>query len=127
MRTLKKVLIVEDDQVFRTLLTEKLEAEGVEVLTTGDGKSGLDIALAEHPDLIWVDVMLPGITGIDMIKRLRADRWGSKACIVLLTQVLDPNFVAEALENGVFKYFIKADHSVEDVIDETKKYFSSLP
>ncbi len=127
MRTLKKVLVVEDDQAFRTVLSETLEAEGITVFKAADGKTGLDLAIKEHPDLIWVDVVMPVLTGLQFIKELRKDVWGKTACIVLLTQLHNPTVVADALENGVFKYFVKADHSVEDVIAETKKYFASLP
>ena len=126
MKNFKKVLIVEDEVAFQTALAEEIRAEDIEVLAAGDGKSGLDIALSEHPDLIWLDVKLPVMGGIEMIKELRKDEWGKKACVVLLTQVFDTKVVADALENGVVKYFVKADHSVPDIIIETKKYFATL-
>jgi two-component system phosphate regulon response regulator PhoB len=126
MNPSKKVLIVEDDKAFRTVLSEKLKAEGIEVSFAVDGRSGLDVALKTHPDLICLDVMLPIMTGIEMIRELRNDDWGKKACIILLTQVNSSSVVADALENGVLKYFVKADHPVSDIVDEVKKYFSGL-
>lgn len=126
MKNFKKVLIVEDEVAFLTALSEEIKAEGLEVLTASDGKTGLDIALKEHPDLIWLDYILPGMNGIEMLQQLRKDEWGKKAHVVLLTQVFDSKVVAEAVENGVFKYFIKADHSIPVIIEETKKYFDSL-
>lgn len=126
MKSTKKVLIVEDDKAFRTVLSEKLKDEGIEVIEVFDGKSGLETALKEHPDLICLDFMLPIMTGIEMVKELRKDDWGKGACVILLTQVNDSIVVAAALENGVFKYFVKADHAVSDIVDEVKKYFSAL-
>jgi two-component system response regulator (stage 0 sporulation protein F) len=126
MKTFNKVLIVEDEEAYRVALSEELKAEGISVLTANDGKSGMELALREHPDLIWLDYKLPIMNGIDMIREIRKDPWGKTARAVLLTQVFDPNVVADALENGIFKYFVKADHTVPEVIEETKKYFAEL-
>jgi CheY-like chemotaxis protein len=124
MNKLKKVLIVEDEESFRVALSEELKAEGIEVLSVSDGKAGLDIALKEHPDLIWLDYALPGMNGIEMVKKLRADPWGKNARAVLLTQIIDSKVIADAMENGIFKYFTKSDHTIPDIISETKKFFA---
>lgn len=126
MESPKKVLVVEDNEAFMTVLSEKLKNESFDVLAATDGKSGLEVALKEHPDLICLDVMLPVMTGIEVIKELRKDDWGKGAYVILLTQVNSSEVVADAVENGVLKYFVKADHPVSDIVDEVKKCFSGL-
>jgi two-component system alkaline phosphatase synthesis response regulator PhoP len=122
----KKILIIEDEEAFLKALSFELEGEGVNVITAKDGKEGLNTALKEHPDLIFLDVNLPLMNGITVLKTLRKDTWGEKALVILLTEVENPAVVAEALENGVSKYFIKSDHTIADIIDKTRKYFADL-
>ena len=126
MENLKKVLIVEDDAAFLKALAGELSFLGVKVSTEADGKAGLATALREHPDLIFLDIILPSLDGIALIKELRKDDWGKTAIVILLTQVDDVNRIAEAVENGVFKYFVKADQSIPDIIEQTKKYLAGL-
>jgi len=124
MESFKKVLIIEDEVAFLKALEGELELQGVNVITATDGKSGLDKAIKEHPDLIFLDIILPVMDGISVLKELRKDLWGNKAIVVLLTQTDDLNRVAEAMENGVSKYFVKADQSIPDIIGQTKIYLS---
>lgn len=126
MENLKKVLIVEDEAAFLKALAGELSFLGVKVSTEADGKAGLATALREHPDLIFLDIILPSLDGIALIKELRKDDWGKTAIVILLTQVDDVNRIAEAVENGVFKYFVKADQSIPDIIEQTKKYLAGL-
>ncbi len=126
MENFKKVLIVEDEPAFLKTLADELAFQGVKVSTASDGRMGLEKALDEHPDLIFLDIILPTMDGIAVVKELRKDAWGKKAVIILLTQVDDVNRVAEALENGVFKYFIKSDQSIPEIIEQTKKYLTSF-
>jgi len=126
MENLKKVLIVEDEAAFLKALAGELSFLGVKVSTEADGKAGLASALKGHPDLIFLDIILPSLDGIAFVKELRKDDWGKTAIVILLTQVDDVNRIAEAVENGVFKYFVKADQSIPDIIEQTKKYLAGL-
>ena len=126
MENFKKVLIVDDEVAFLKALAGELEFQGVKVITATDGRSGLDLALKEHPSLIFLDIIMPVMDGIEVLKELRKNDWGKTAIVILLTQIDDLNRVAEAMENGVFKYFIKADQSIPEIIEQTKKYLSGL-
>ncbi len=68
-----RVLIVDDEPSIRLLARVNLEADGMEVLEAGDGRSGVELALAERPDVILLDVVMPGIDGLGVAERLRAD------------------------------------------------------
>lgn len=72
MKNLKrKILVVEDDDSIRVLLRQNLEFEGYEVLEASEGQIGLELALSEEPDLLVLDLMLPGMSGMEITKRLR--------------------------------------------------------
>ncbi|MEM9292104.1 MAG: response regulator transcription factor [Acidobacteriota bacterium] len=78
-----KVLIVEDDEAMAVALQDGFGYEGYEVMTARDGMAGLEMARAETPDLLVLDVMLPRLTGLEVCKRLRRD--GDRVPIIMLT------------------------------------------
>ncbi len=80
---MKKILIIEDDEVLLETLGAALESENFKILTTRHGKEGLQLALQEAPDLIVADWVLPGMTGLDICKALRAQ--GKRVPVILLS------------------------------------------
>jgi two-component system alkaline phosphatase synthesis response regulator PhoP len=76
----KKILIIEDERSMLRALVAKFEREGFVTTTATDGKLGLELALTEKPDLILLDVMMPKIDGIAVLKQLRNDSVGTKRC-----------------------------------------------
>src|SRR3989338_654249 len=87
----KKVLIVEDDPSMLLILSKTLAKEGFDVLKAENGQIGLNTALREHPDLIFLDVLMPVMDGMTTMKKLREDAWGATVPIVLLTNVNPDN------------------------------------
>lgn len=94
----KKILIVEDELILLEVLVDNLKDEGFNVLEARDGEEGLEVALKEKPDLILLDIMMPKMNGMTMLKKLRDDRWGSKVPVMVLTNVGDSKNVMDALE-----------------------------
>ena len=79
----KKILIVEDETPLRNAVSDILTFEGFGVLQAKNGQEGLDIALAEHPDLIVLDIMMPVMDGMASLRKIREDEsWGKNAHIV---------------------------------------------
>lgn len=113
----KKILIVEDEDSVVYALNEKLGAIGqLKVLCAKNGREGLKLALAEKPDLILLDIILPEIDGLKMLRALRADVWGKNAQVIVLSNLSDPFKEKEASELGVNRYMIKVDWKIDDVI-----------
>ncbi len=84
----KKILIAEDEAHIRMLIEqsiEELEDEGVEILAAADGEEALALVLAEQPDLILLDVMMPKMNGFEVCERLRQDPRAAKAHVIFLT------------------------------------------
>ena len=73
MTSKKKVLIIEDEEVCAQLVDLVINKSGIEVIIAADGNEGVEKAISERPDLIFLDIMLPGMNGYDIIKRLKND------------------------------------------------------
>lgn len=112
----KTILIVEDEAALRRALSGKFKRAGFSVLEAGNGEEGLDIAIRKHPDIILLDVMMPVMSGMAMFKQLREDTWGKGARVIMLTNLNDPEYVAGAMEQGSYDYFIKSDWKIEDLV-----------
>src|SRR3989338_8237730 len=117
----KKVLIVEDETPLRNAVGDILSFEGFTVFQARNGQEGLDIALKEHPDLILLDLMMPVMDGLTMLGKLRQDPdWGKDASVILLTNINDPEKIAQATEAGTYDFLVKSDWNIEDVVKKIK-------
>jgi DNA-binding response OmpR family regulator len=116
-----KVAIVEDDQAISQMYRFKFEAEGYTVETAENGKLGL--ALAEHmqPDIILLDLMMPEMTGDEMLEELRKTAWGKHIKVIILTNMGEQEIPAKVKELGVSGVILKADMTPRQVADIVKK------
>lgn len=117
----KTILIVEDEQAIRSVLVDALKKESFNVLEAENGGVGLSEALTKHPDLILLDIILPVMDGVTMLKRLREDEWGKKVEVIMLTNLSDANDVADALSHGVHDFLVKADWKLENLMGVVKQ------
>nr|WP_323163575.1 response regulator transcription factor [Variimorphobacter saccharofermentans] len=102
--TVAKILIVEDELKIARFLELELKHEGYEVLLAGDGRIGLEKALKENPDLIILDIMLPGLSGIEVCRRVRLE---SQVPIIMLTAKDDVTDKVAGLDMGADDYMTK--------------------
>lgn len=117
----KKILIVEDEQMMLNALKDKLISEGFAVMGARDGEEGLAMALKERPDIILLDLIMPKMDGISMIKNLRSDQWGSKVPVVILTNLTpDNNIIKTIEENSPAFYLIKSDWNINDIVSKIR-------
>jgi two-component system, sensor histidine kinase and response regulator len=110
---MKKILIIDDlpENVF--MLQDRLEHEGYDIITAYEGKTGIEKARNDLPDLVLLDIMMPEITGIEVCKTLIADSLTSKIPIILVTAKSGVEDTKEGLEAGAFDYIKKPFHRVE--------------
>lgn len=110
---MKKILVIDDlpENVF--LLQDRLESEGYEVITAYEGKSGLNKAITEQPDLILLDIMMPDITGLDVCKKLVVNEETAHIPIILVTAKIEAEDTKEGLEAGAFDYIKKPFNRIE--------------
>lgn len=117
----KKILIVEDEAPLRQAIFDKFSREGFQTFQAKNGEEGLDVALKEHPDLILLDIIMPKVDGLSMLKTLRQDKWGKNVPILILTNLNDAEYVAEAMENGVYDFLVKSDWKLDELITRAKE------
>jgi CheY-like chemotaxis protein len=117
----KSVLIAEDDSMLLNVLAEKLSAEGFIVYRAKDGEEGLEQALKNHPDLILLDVLMPKMDGVTMLKKLREDKKSFAIPVILLTNLSYGNQIDEALKHGVQDFLVKTNWKLDDVVEKIKQ------
>lgn len=101
------ILVVEDELDIQELIRYNLDREGYTVYTAPDGESGLRLALQQKPDLIILDIMLPGINGLDVCKKLRRDPQTENTPIIMVTAKGEDSDVVTGLELGANDYVTK--------------------
>ena len=108
-----RVLVIDDEAPIRLLCRVNLEAEGMEVLEAADGPSGLDAAREHHPDVILLDVMMPGLDGWRVAEQLLEDEGTSQIPIIFLTARAEFRDRARGLDIGGVDYVTKPFNPVD--------------
>ena len=101
----------------RQALLDKFTGVGYTVLQGADGEEGLQIALAQHPDIILLDILMPTMDGFSMLKKLREDAWGKDARVIILTNLDGLKDMSEILDLATFDYFVKAEGTLAELAD----------
>jgi DNA-binding response OmpR family regulator len=117
----KKILVVDDDDSLNTILVDKLNISGFEAKGAVDGEDGFNKAIELHPDVILLDLVMPKMNGMEMLKKLRTDEWGKTAKVVILTLLDKVDYVAEAMEYHVAGYIVKTDYSLEGIVKKIEE------
>lgn len=102
-----KVLVVDDDPVILELLRLNFEMEGFEVVSAADGKAGYEQALAEAPDLVVSDIMMPGVDGLQMLQKLRSDPETADLPVLLVSAKAQQSEIQKGLDLGADDYVTK--------------------
>ncbi|HUC84179.1 MAG TPA: response regulator, partial [Candidatus Acidoferrales bacterium] len=114
---MKKILIIEDDQIVANVYRNKLAVEGYTTEVAGDGETGLKVMRSFKPQLILLDLMLPGISGVDVIKELRGEEETSKVPVIVFSNTYLTNLIQEAWRAGANKCLSKSSCTPKDVIE----------
>jgi CheY-like chemotaxis protein len=114
---MKNILIIEDDQIVANVYRNKLAVEGYKVEVAGDGESGLRIMRTFQPQLIILDLMLPTISGVDVIKEIRAEPDFTKVPIIVFSNTYLTNLIQDAWRAGANKCLSKSSCTPKDVIE----------
>ena len=122
-----KIMLVEDDKSLREIYSIRLVAEGYNIVSAGDGEEALALAVQEKPELIIADVMMPKISGFDMLDNLRSQPETSKIKVNMMTALSsnDQRQRGEAL--GAERYLVKSQVGIEDVIATVHEVLGDEP
>ena len=116
----KKILIVEDDKFLRELITQKLIKEDFEVSEAVDGEEGIKKIKEEKPDLILLDLILPGIDGFEVLSQMKKESTLTSIPVIILSNLGQKDDVEKGLKMGAVDYLIKAHFTPGEIIDKIK-------
>ncbi len=122
-----KVMLVEDDNNLREIYDARLAAEGYEIVSAHDGEEALALAVKERPDLIISDVMMPKISGFDMLDILRTTPETKNVKVIMMTALSQAEDRARADKLGADRYLIKSQVTLEDVIKVAHEVLEDTP
>jgi len=120
-----KILVIEDSRLFEAVIRRALTKAGHEVIVTADGQEGLDIARSVRPDLVLLDMMLPGLSGTDVLEALKKHPATSDIPVFVLTGLSRKN-EEKLLLAGAARYFEKSDLLVRDNFAQVVDAIGSL-
>ena len=112
-----KILLVEDDQSLREIYSIRLTAEGYEIVSAGDGEEALATAVREKPDLVLSDVMMPKISGFDMLDILRQTPETKDIKVIMMTALSSEDQRERGNALGADRYLVKSQVGIEDVVN----------
>lgn len=116
----KKILLVEDEDFIRELYVRQLTKEGFQVKSAVDGQSGLQLLNSEQFDLLLLDIMLPGMNGLQLLREYKTKNPSSPMITILLTNLGQEAVIKEGFELGAQAYLIKASYTPDQVVTEVK-------
>jgi two-component system phosphate regulon response regulator PhoB/two-component system alkaline phosphatase synthesis response regulator PhoP len=118
----KKVLIVEDDEFLRSLTAKKLEGEGYEVIVAVDGPNAISSIPENAPDLIFLDLLLPGgKDGFDVLTAIKADEKTKNIPVIVFSNLGQKEDIEKAKSLGAEDFLVKANFTLDDVILKIKE------
>ncbi|MCE9628644.1 MAG: response regulator [Candidatus Vogelbacteria bacterium] len=118
----QKILIVEDDEFLRSLTAKRLEKEGYDLAIAADGDSAVTTAEKEKPDLILLDLLLPGTNGFQALEKMRAIDGLGKTPVVVFSNLGQKEDIEKAKGLGANDFLIKANFTLDDVVAKVKSY-----
>ena len=117
----KKVLIVDDEITLREPMMLSFKSQGYDVTSATNGEEGLKAALSTQPDMILLDLTMPVMDGVTMLKKLRSDPNGRALQVMVLTNLSDSSKASETAGLGVMDYIVKSDWKLKDIVSRVSE------
>ncbi len=123
--SIKNILLIEDEPLLGTLLKQRLEREGFKVLLARDGSEGLELLKNSQLDLVLLDIILPKISGFELLEKVQADPLLQKVPIVIISNLGQETDLEKGQTLGAVGYFVKARISMEELVERVKEFLLS--
>ena len=123
MTTQKTILVVEDEKSLRDAIVDILRLKNLNPLEAKNGREGVEMALAKHPDLILLDLVMPEMDGMTALKKIREDAWGASVPVIILTNLsaTKEQLVDDMITHKPMHYLIKSDWKLHDVVKKIEE------
>lgn len=122
-----KTLIIEDEQFIRDIYKRQLEKAGITVDGFGNGAEGLQAISQNKYDIILLDIMLPDLNGLEILKQIKQNPSLKNIPVIMLTNLGQDEVIKEGFALGAQGYFIKASYTPDQIVQEVKKVLSKKP
>lgn len=116
----KKILWVEDDKFLGDIILRKLSKEKSTLLYAEDAQKALSILEEDHPDIILLDILLPGMNGFEFLEKIKADPKTKDIPVIMLSNLSQPEDIEKGKKLGAEKFLVKATLELDDIIKEVK-------
>lgn len=117
---MSKIMLVEDDIALRDIYSARFQAEGYEVVVASDGEQALQLAVKEKPNLILLDIMMPKISGFDVLDILRTNPETKNTKIVVMSALSQASDVEKGKNLGADEYLVKSQVTLSEVVEKVK-------
>lgn len=114
----KSILVIEDSPYLAESLADMLDIKNYEAIIAPGGREGVALAIARKPDLILLDIRLPDIDGYEVYRRIREDKWGAKAKIVVLTASESIDNISKNIDLPTEDVLFKPEWSMQDLLEK---------
>ena len=119
-----KILLIEDDTFIREIYQSELTRNGMEVTAYSSAEEGIQALEQKTFDLLLLDIMLPGMNGLEALKKIKQNPKTKDLDVVILTNLGQETVVKEGLDTGAVGYLIKASYNPDQIVTEVKKFLS---
>jgi DNA-binding response OmpR family regulator len=117
---MKKILVIEDDKFLRELISQKILKEGYDIAEAVDGEKGIEAVKKEMPDLVLLDLILPGIDGFEVLARIKADPSVAQIPVIILSNLGQKDDIEKGIKMGATDYMIKAHFTPTEIIAKVR-------
>lgn len=121
----KKVLVVEDDTLLKDMLGQQLTKEGWQVLHATEGEQAIALSGSEHPDVILLDLLLPGMSGFDVLAAIKEKEETKDIPVIILSNLGQQEDIDKGLKLGAADFMIKSNFTLDEVSNKIKEVISS--
>lgn len=118
---IKKILLIEDDKFISEMIVKKLKEVGLIADLAMDAESGLAKIQAEKPDLILLDIVLPGMDGFELLEKLNANKQLSSIPVLILSNLGQKDEIERGLKLGAKDFWVKAYHDLDEIVQKVKQ------
>ncbi|MDK2898857.1 MAG: two-component system, response regulator [Patescibacteria group bacterium] len=120
-KLMTKIAIIEDDQVISQMYRMKFEADGFDVQLAKNGKNGIELVETFLPDIILLDLQMPEMNGVEVLKIIRKNNWGKDIPVIILTNLGEEEAPKEIRSLGIHSYIVKANLTPRQVVQRIKE------
>lgn len=122
---MKKILLIDDDELFLKTVKDSLGAMDYDIRLAKDGEQGLKIIKKEKPDLILLDILMPRIGGMNLLKIIKGDKKLNQIPVLITSNYSSMNYVEEGMRLGARGYIVKSNESLKTIADTIKLILSA--